>query len=66
MPLRQLLQAAMGRPACDQYANQDGDHNLSSAILGGINGGLDSKHLKVGQPIQVKSSSRLDSTQLRP
>jgi tetratricopeptide (TPR) repeat protein len=41
-------------PDCNQYANQDGDHNLSSAILGGINGGLDSKHLKVGQPIQVK------------
>ena len=41
-----------GKAACDQF--QDGDHNLSSAILGGINGGLDSKHLKVGQPIQVK------------
>ena len=41
-------------PACDQYSNQNGDHNLSSAILGGITGGLDSKHLKVGQPIQVK------------
>jgi hypothetical protein len=27
---------------------------LSNAILGGINGGLDSKHLKAGQSIQVK------------
>ena len=41
-----------GKAACDQYP--DGDHSLSSAILGGINGGLDTKHLKVGQPIQVK------------
>jgi tetratricopeptide (TPR) repeat protein len=41
-----------GKAACDQYP--DSDHNLSSAILGGINGGLDTKHLKVGQPIQVK------------
>jgi Tfp pilus assembly protein PilF len=41
-------------PACDQYSNQNGDHNLSSSILGGITVGLDSKHLKVGQPIQVK------------
>jgi tetratricopeptide (TPR) repeat protein len=41
-----------GKAACDQY--QDGDHNLSTAILGGIVGGLDSKHLKVGQSIQVK------------
>jgi hypothetical protein len=41
-------------PACDQYSNQNGDHNLSSSILGGIVVGLDSKHLKVGQSIQVK------------
>jgi hypothetical protein len=41
-------------PACDQYSDQNGDHNLSSSILGGITVGLDSKHLKVGQPIQVK------------
>ncbi len=41
-------------PTCDQYSNQNGDHNLNSAILGGITSGLDSKHLKVGQPIQVK------------
>jgi tetratricopeptide (TPR) repeat protein len=41
-------------PACDQYLNQNGDHQLSSAILGGIVGGLDSKHLKAGQSIQVK------------
>jgi tetratricopeptide (TPR) repeat protein len=44
-----------GKPSdCNQYSNQDGDHNFSSAILGGIVGGLDSKHLKVGQSIQVK------------
>jgi hypothetical protein len=41
-------------PACDQYSNQNGDHRLSSSILGGIVVGLDSKHLKVGQSIQVK------------
>jgi hypothetical protein len=41
-------------PACDQYSNQDGDHKLSSSILGGIVVGLDSKHLKVGQSVQVK------------
>ena len=41
-------------PTCDQYSNQNGDHNLNSAILGGITSGLDSKHLKVGQPIQVE------------
>jgi hypothetical protein len=41
-------------PDCNQYSNQDGDHMLSNAILGGINGGLDSKHLKAGQSIQVK------------
>jgi hypothetical protein len=41
-------------PACDQYSNQNDDHQLSSSILGGITVGLDSKHLKVGQPIQVK------------
>jgi hypothetical protein len=41
-------------PACDQYSNQNGDHQLSSSILGGIVVGLDSKHLKVGQSIQVK------------
>jgi hypothetical protein len=41
-------------PDCNQYSDQDGDHNLSSSILGGVNGGLDSKHLKVGQSIQVK------------
>jgi hypothetical protein len=43
---------SQGKAACDQYP--DGDHNLSSAILGGITSGLDAKHLKVGQPIQVK------------
>jgi hypothetical protein len=41
-------------PACDDYSNQNGDHSLNSSILGGITVGLDSKHLKVGQPIQVK------------
>ncbi len=41
-----------GKAACDQYP--DGDHSLSSAILGGISGGLDTKHLKVGQSIQAK------------
>jgi hypothetical protein len=41
--------------ACDHYSDQNGDHNLSSSILGGITVGLDSKHLKVGQPIQVKT-----------
>jgi Tfp pilus assembly protein PilF len=41
-------------PACDQYSTQNDDHQLSSSILGGITVGLDSKHLKVGQPIQVK------------
>jgi tetratricopeptide (TPR) repeat protein len=41
-------------PDCNQYSNQDGDQMLSNAILGGINGGLDSKHLKAGQSIQVK------------
>jgi tetratricopeptide (TPR) repeat protein len=43
-----------GKAACDQYSNQNGDHQLSSSILGGIVVGLDSKHLKVGQSIQVK------------
>ena len=41
-------------PACDQYSNQNGDHQLSSSILGGMVVGLDSKHLKVGQSIQAK------------
>jgi hypothetical protein len=41
-------------PACDQYSNQNGDHNLNSSILGGMVVGLDSKHLKVGQSIQAK------------
>jgi hypothetical protein len=41
-------------PVCDQYSNQNGDHQLSSSILGGVVVGLDSKHLKVGQSIQVK------------
>jgi Tetratricopeptide repeat len=41
-------------PACDDYSNQSGDHQLSSSILGSMVVGLDSKHLKVGQPIQVK------------
>jgi tetratricopeptide (TPR) repeat protein len=39
---------------CNQYANQNGDHIVSSSIRGGIIGGLDSKHLKPGQSIQVK------------
>jgi tetratricopeptide (TPR) repeat protein len=41
-------------PACDDYSKQNDVHNLSSSILGGIVVGLDSKHLKVGQSIQVK------------
>jgi hypothetical protein len=41
-------------PACDQYSNQNGDHQLDSSILGGMVVGLDSKHLKVGQSIQAK------------
>jgi tetratricopeptide (TPR) repeat protein len=40
--------------ACSQYSNQNGDHIVSSSIRGGIIGGLDSKHLKPGQSIQVK------------
>jgi tetratricopeptide (TPR) repeat protein len=40
--------------ACDQFSNQNGDHQLNSSILGSMVVGLDSKRLKVGQSIQAK------------
>lgn len=40
--------------SCNQYANQNGDRPLSSAVRAGIVDGLDSGRLKPGQAIRAK------------
>jgi tetratricopeptide (TPR) repeat protein len=46
--------SAASDPACNQYANQNADRPLNSAIRGNVTDRLDSAHLKPGQPITVK------------